>query len=253
MERNMSRVYGISAAIAQDILQSHPVVAWNTNETGYVHFNVFKHLFEHALRIELTADIVDKLKQQPSIEFYPGDQYIRATFGHGGLVIAKMVQRSHTIYTGPQKIFCISHTSMDGLGAINAGRKVSMLVPPEFCFNKGVRAYVDIDVLARNGIFVWHQNGDRQTKVFCFSPDLRNFTYGTEYTPDYFKDLNLLRTHGKLCESLRAYHPTMSDTDFKKFAIERIKRLVIHEDTDDEDDTNDEDAIPAFQHLCVVD
>lgn len=229
-----SRSCGAACAIATEVLQSHPMVAWHTNDTGYVPVLLFKQLVESIIGAPFTDELVEKFKKTQSIEFHSSGEYVRAAFGHGGYVIARMLQLSHTLYTGPQKVFCISHTSVDGLGAINAGRKTSMLVPPEFCFNRGVRAYVNIDTLARNGIPVWHQNGDRQTKVFCFSPDLRNFTYGLEYTDEYFKDENLARVHAKIYDSLRQFHQTLPEPAFKTFVMDRIKRLVIHED-DEED------------------
>ena len=218
------------------ILQGHPEVAKYCDYNGYVYFPTFKEIFEKTVCVNLSEEVVLRLKKTPTIEFLPGnDNYLRATFGHGGFVIVKMLRRTHTLYTGPQKVFCFSHTSMDGLGVINAGRKVSMLIPPQFCFNKGVRAYVDIDTLARNGISVWHQIGDRQTKVFCYSADLRALAFRVEYSADYFKEENLLRVHSKLIDMMRTIYPKMNDEEFKAFSTERIKRLVIH-DEDDEDD-----------------
>lgn len=249
-----SRMSGACAMQATLILQSHPEVGLNTNASGYIYYPFFKQIFENVMGIEITPDILEKLQKTPAIEFH-SDNFVRARFGHGGLVIATMVKQTHTLYTGPQKVFCLSHTSMDGLGAINAGRVVSMLTPPQFCANKGVKAYINIDTLAQNGIAVWRQNGDRQTKVFCYSPDLRQYVYKIEYSPEYFKEENLLKVHAKLGETLRQFHAELSDDEFKKVLVDRIKRLVIHEESSEEepeiDDVSYDDEFPPLSALTI--
>ena len=227
-----SRMCGMCASHAISILQSHPEVGRNTNQTGFVYYPFFKQLFELVTGFELSDDILEKFKKLPSLEFHP-ENYVRARFGHEGMVLAIMLRQTHVLYTGPQKVFCLSHTSMDGLGAINAGRNVSMLSPPEFCFNKGVKAYFDIDTLAKNGISVWKQIGDRQTKVFCYNTELRQNAFKIEYSPEYFNEANLLRTHAKLGEALRPFYTHLSNDEFRTVLSSRIKKLVIHEEDDD--------------------
>jgi hypothetical protein len=224
-----SRMCGAATSQALEILQTHPEVAKYGDAKGYVYMPTFKDIFEKTVSIALTPDLIEKFKKTPSIEFH-SDNYIRAKFGHGGLVIANMLKRTHTLYTGPQKVFCFTHTSMDGLGVINAGRALNMLIPPEYCFNKGVKAYVDIDVLAANKIAVWRQIGDNQLKVFCYSSDLRSFATRIEYAPDYFKEANLLRVHAKQADFVKSFFPTVPDHEFKILFSERLKRLVIEED-----------------------
>lgn len=231
------RIGWYSLEMADRILKSHPQVALKCNQQGFVFEYIFQKIFEDVTRLKLIDELKtkifeDKRFQVISVPTNTGSkQCVRVTYGHTGPVIEAMLKFTHTPYFGPQFIFCFTHTSMDGLGVLNSGRCVNMLVAPEFCQNKGVKAYVDIRKLALNGILVWRQNGDRhQARVFCFDTDMKSHAHRYEYSDDYLKDENLLRVHSGLVNTLKQFH---TGIDSEKKILSQIRKLIISDDDDD--------------------
>lgn len=164
--------------------------------------------------------------------------FIRATYGHKGDVLAKMLYGMYVPYKGSNDIFCITHTSDFGLGEISHGRTMNILSTPDVSENKGVMAFVSISMARARGCEFWSRVGDRYgNRVACFDIDLRTSFSNLKYTETYGEDENLIHTHASAMTSYRRF---MSPA--KAFA--QIKRLFI-EVSDDEEDADDEREEPT--------
>ena len=248
-------VFSVDTAIL--ILRSHPEVAKYGNVEGYVYIPTFTEIFEKVTNVKMIPELLDviKLDKRLMINAKCAD-YIHASCGHFGAVLSYMLGRTHTPYQGPRHLFAFTHTSMDGLGVINSGRTVNMLIAPEFLMNKGVKAYVDIRKLAENGIQVWKQNGDMHTaRVFCFSPDIRNFVHKYDFSSEYLKEDNLFRTHYKLVETFKFFYPHLDNESFEKKVKEKLKKLIVIDESDEDDDamcTDMDDSIESQMDKLAI-
>lgn len=245
------RLSHYSTDISVKILQSHPEVAKNMISHGFVYIPSFKKIFEMVSGVELIEPLLDIIKADKRLE--TNDKgFIRASYGHREYVLYTLLSRTHTQYTGPRTVFAFTHTSMDGLGVLNSGRNMNLLVAPEFVLNKGVKAYVDIRTLSENGIQVWKQNGDTHcARVHCFSEDIRKYVFKYEYSEEYLKPENLKKTHWKLMETFGAMYANLSKEEFDEKTTEKLKSLIVTEDSDDDADYYD-DAFPdAMRSLSV--
>lgn len=187
------------------------------NQEGFVAEDVVRHClsinpkdFETAV-VSCGRNIEQTLYNNVSI--------IRATFGHAGYLLCKMNYGKFVPYVGPYDTFCLSHTTLSGLGTLSANRKVNVLTIPERCENKGVKAFVK----ANCGLLFWSQVGDRYgNKVFCFDPRLNENFYHIDYVDDY-----------NSAERIKKYNSTQIDSLMRmnnfseKEAIEHIKKLFI--------------------------
>jgi hypothetical protein len=211
------------------ILQSHPEVAKFGNFEGYVYIPAFSQIFEKTTGIVMSDELLSIVKTDKNIMINPAfPKYIRAIYGHSGNVLSYMLAKTHTRYEGPREIFAFTHVSMDGLGVLNSGRSVNMLIAPEFLANKGVKAYVNIKTLAENGIQVWKQNGDVHTaRVFCYSPGIINFVYNFDFSSEYLKEDNLFRTHHKLVDVFRIIYSQLDKESFEKTAKKKLLKLIL--------------------------
>lgn len=155
--------------------------------------------------------------------------FIRATYGHKGDVLSRMLYGTYVPYNGPHDIFCITHFSVYGLGDINHNRTLNMLSTPDITQNKGVVAYVSIAEARVRGFEFWSRIGDRfQNKVVCFDPDLKLCFHNLKYIESYCSDESLLRTHAG---AIMSYSRFMSPAK----AFEQVKRLIFTEESEDED------------------
>ena len=245
------RLIGYAIDITVKILQSHPEVARQMISQGFVYIPSFKQIFETVTGVTLIDPLLDAIKADKRLE--TNDKgFIRVTYGHREYVLYTLISKTHTQYTGPRMIFAFTHTSMDGLGVLNSGRSMNLLISPEFILNKGVKAYVDIRTLSKNGIQVWKQNGDTHSaRVHCFSEDIRKYVFKYEYSEDYLKPENLKKTHWKLMDAFKSMYAHLSKEEFDKKTQEKLQKMILTEDSDDDMDYYD-DAFPdAMRSLSV--
>jgi hypothetical protein len=147
---------------------------------------------------------------------------IRATFGHSGHLLFQMNYGKFVPYSGPYDTFCISHTTLSGLGMLSQNRKVNVLTIPERCENKGAKGFVKVDC----GLLFWSQVGDRyNNKVFCFDPHLNEHFYRIDYVSDYISTDRIKKYHSTGIDCLKK----MNNFSEEK-AIEHMKKLFITED-----------------------
>ena len=172
----------------------------------------------------------------PNVEAH----FIRATFGHK-LDVAQRIYFGHYVrYSGPNDIFCVTHTSQFGLAEINTGRQVNMLATPDITVSKGVVGYVSISQARLRGVEFYSKVGDRyNNKVVCFDTELKECFHNIVYADTYFGEESLIRTHANIISTLARFGVSQA------IAIARVKRLIISDDedndADDEDTDNDED------------
>jgi hypothetical protein len=246
--------FAVDAALK--ILRSHPDVVKYGNSDGYVYIPAFKKIFEKVTGVTLTPELLEAIKSDRNIMIHAtSNNYIRAIYGHHGAVLAYMMAKTHTLYTGPRQIFAFTHFLMDGLGALNSGRTVNMLIAPEFLANKGVKAYVNLQTLTENGIQLWKQNGDMHTaRVYCYSPDLLNFAYNFDFTADFFKVDNLFKMHSKLIDVYKVLYAHLDKESFEKKAKKKlIKLILVDEDLVDEEMEDEEDIEEEDKSNSVID
>lgn len=177
-----------------------------------------------------------------------GKTYIRATFGHSGLILEKINYGKYVKYDGPYKIFCITHTSPFGLGAVNYNRAFNILNVPERCSNKGIMLYINIEEARQSGIEFWSQVGDMyKNKVFCFDINMRFSFFKIEYATCYNSHESLLQSHGNLINLMKTFMGNgKDDIEKTKLALEHVSRLIVQDDEDDEDD---DDVLDEFSEM----
>lgn len=231
--------------VAIRLLQEHPDVAKYGNSDGYLYIPTFVKLFESTTCLKLTDELLSDVKANRNIMINPKcPDYIRAAFGHSGPVLAYMLSKTHTVYTGPRLLFAFTHFSMDGLGVLNSGRSVNMLIAPEYLANKGVKAYVNIKTLAENGIQVWKQNGDLHTgRVFCYSPNILNFVLNVDLSSDYLKEDNLYKIHNKLIDAFKIIYAHLDIESFEKTVKKKLIKLIVVDEDDVEEISEIVDSI----------
>ena len=211
-----------------DELRSSPALAKYMYEKGFV---------ESTKVIEPDVDI-ETIVDGKNIESITGGgkTYIRATFGHSGDVLEKMNFGKYVKYDGPYKVFCITHTSPFGLGAVNYNRTFNILNTPERCDNKGIKLYIDIDeARSKYGVEFWSQVGDRyKNKIFCFDTNLRFAFFKIEYSGAYNMPENLTNIHGKTIDFLKSMMHKIPEEDRSRLAILQVQKLIIQESSEDD-------------------
>lgn len=153
-----------------------------------------------------------------------GDKtYIRATYGWKGPIAYRVLYGKYIPYNGSNNIFCLSHTSLKGLGELNFGRRINVLDTPDRCPNKGVKGFVDINEARKKGLTFFSKVGDRYgNRIFSFDPELSENFYKIEYIPGYEDEENLKRVHK---DTLDLYKKFMSEEK----ALAMMKKLFITE------------------------
>jgi len=165
--------------------------------------------------------------------------FIRAIFGHKSPILDKMNYGKYVKYAGRYKVFCITHTCLDGLGSVNYNRKFNILNIPERCENKGVKAYINVENARKKGLEFWSPVGDRyQNKIFCFDVELRDEVFYTEYVADYTSPERLKNTHVNIINAIKNFGV---DEDV---ALKRVQNMIILDEVNDEvnDDSEDIDT-----------
>lgn len=239
--------FACSASV--ELLRRSPDVARYMFRSGVIFVPTFVSIFEKTFNMKMTPEIFQMVVNDREIVFDDEKKhYIRATYGHSDEILAKMLERDYVVYRGYPNIFCLTHTSMDGLGAINSGRTFNVLYEPRFCQNKGVIAFVNVMHLRKNGIELWYKPGVND-RIFCFSPKLRDFVYHIEYSDEYTSESGLKRRHIKAFEFQKSSLSHLSSDDAEKIAMDRIKRLMITED--ETEDGEDADILNAMEAMKI--
>ena len=165
-----------------------------------------------------------------------GKRFIKATYGHKGKIADIVNYGLYSRYDGPYKVFCITHVSLEGLGAINFKRTFNILNVPERCDNKGVKGFIDVVKARDQGVEFWSQVGDRyKNKIFCFDLKLPEYIQKLEYVDDYTSPERLKRTH---VNSINYYKELIkgefTDEEKTEMAVEKVRSLIIEDDREDE-------------------
>jgi hypothetical protein len=150
-----------------------------------------------------------------------GKTYIRATYGWKGPIAYRVLYGKYIPYTGSNNVFCVSHTTLQGLGELNFGRRINVLDTPDRCPNKGVRGFIDINESRTKGLTFFSKIGDRYgNRIFSFDPELNRHFFKIEYLLGYDDIENLKRMHK---DTLELYKKFMSEEN----ALAMLKKLVI--------------------------
>jgi hypothetical protein len=193
---------------------------------GFIDVEMFKSIEK------LEFDFIDVVDERfiASIVGKDGKRYIRATFGHKSPILERMNYGKYVKYNGRYNVFCITHTSLDGLGAVNTNRTLNILNIPERCENKGVKGYINIENARKDGFEFWSPVSDRyQNKIFCFDIDLRSSVYKFEYVPNYASEELLVKTHASVITAIQNFGVSNQE------ALKRVKDLIIIEENSEED------------------
>jgi hypothetical protein len=159
-----------------------------------------------------------------------GRPYIRAIYGWKGPVAMRAMYGQFVPYSGDNNIFCMSHSSLNGLGELNVSRRINLLETPDRCANKGVRAFVNISEARRKGIEFWSRIGDRYgNKIYCFDPKLNENFFNIEYNDKYRNEEVLKITHAA---SIEKYSKRFGSHEK---AIEHVRKLIISEEESEEE------------------
>jgi len=220
-----------------DILRSCDELSKFMTIGGYVEWETFKKFTDTKIDPEEFIDgkfvIENKTKE--------GKRFVKASYAHTGRIADFVNYGQYARYDGPYKIFCFTHTTVDGLGMINFKRTLNILNVPERCENKGVRAFVNIDDAKKHGIEFWSPIGDRyKNKIFCFDPKLREYCFRFEYVDDYSSEKRLLTTHINYINFYKENMKEGDDDTKTKIALSRVKSLIILDESSSEEDSDDD-------------
>lgn len=247
-----ARLVRFASCAATEMLRKSPDVARYLVQTPTgvcaLPIPTFDEIFSRTFNLKMTPELREKIiggtREGARIE-YVAPQFIAAVTSHSGPVLYKMIGRNFTPYLfevgSYPLVFCFTHTSFEGLGAINSGRKFNTLFEPRNCPNKGVKAFVDVRKLWSKGIMLWCKNGCRD-RVFCFSRELKDNIEYLEYAEGYATPDNLKKVHARLFEIIVAMLPTTStDLDLEEAtkhqeATKRMQRLFIDDATESDDE-----------------
>jgi hypothetical protein len=138
--------------------------------------------------------------------------YVRAMYGWKGLVAFRVLGSQYQPYCGNNRVFCITHKSMFGLGELNFGRRVNVLDTPDRCINKGVKACLNIADAGKKGLTFFSKLGDRHgNRIFCFDANLNEHFASFEYTDQYIEKLEEVNE-----KALASYMRLMSEAKARK-------------------------------------
>jgi hypothetical protein len=138
--------------------------------------------------------------------------YVRAMYGWKGRVAFRVLGSQYQPYCGNNRVFCITHKSMFGLGELNFGRRVNVLDTPDRCINKGVKACLNIADAGKKGLTFFSKLGDRYgNRIFCFDANLNEHFSSFEYTDQYIEKLDEVNE-----KALASYMRLMSEAKARK-------------------------------------
>lgn len=138
--------------------------------------------------------------------------YVRAMYGWKGRVAFRVLGSQYQPYCGNNRVFCITHKSMFGLGELNFGRRVNVLDTPDRCINKGVKACLNIADAGKKGLTFFSKLGDRYgNRIFCFDANLNEHFTIFEYTDQYIEKLEEVNE-----KALASYMRLMSEAKARK-------------------------------------
>ena len=138
--------------------------------------------------------------------------YVRAMYGWKGRVAFRVLGSQYQPYAGKNRVFCITHKSMFGLGELNFGRRVNVLDTPDRCINKGVKACLNIADAGKKGLTFFSKLGDRYgNRIFCFDANLNEHFSSFEYTDQYIEKLDEVNE-----KALASYMRLMSEAKARK-------------------------------------
>jgi hypothetical protein len=193
-------------------LRGDPKLFPYMNSEGFVDI---KHVDLHGLTAFQLGDEIEV------VDGPDGNTYVRAIYGWVGPIAYRVLYGKYIPYTGKNNIFCLSHTSMFGLGELNFGRRINVLDTPDRCPNKGVRAFVNIAEARKKGITFFSKIGDKYgNRIFCFDPNLNENFYKIEYAPNYSEEENLKKSNKAV---LDLYRKMMSEEK----AVGMMKKLFL--------------------------
>jgi hypothetical protein len=214
-----------------EFLRQNDELAKNMSIGGYIEWNFFQKFFNVALKQE---EFIDG-KYVSEFKTPDGKLFIKATYGHKGKIADLANYGQYVRYDGPYRIFCFTHTTLDGLGAINFKRTFNLLNIPERCENKGVKAYVDIVRAMGKGVEFWSPIGDRyKNKIFCFDLRLSEYICKIEYVDDYASEQRLLKTHSSFINHFkeRMFGDENDEAKTKK-ALKIVQSMIIEDDIEE--------------------
>ena len=138
--------------------------------------------------------------------------YVRAMYGWKGPIAFRVLGSQYQPYCGNNRVFCITHKSMFGLGELNFGRRVNVLDTPDRCINKGVKACLNIADAGKKGLTFFSKLGDRYgNRIFCFDANLNEHFTSFEYTDQYIEKLDEVNE-----KALASYMRLMSEAKAHK-------------------------------------
>ena len=138
--------------------------------------------------------------------------YVRAMYGWKGPLAFRVLGSQYQPYHGNNRVFCITHKSMFGLGELNFGRRVNVLDTPDRCINKGVKACLNIADAGKKGLTFFSKLGDRYgNRIFCFDANLNEHFTSFEYTDQYIEKLDEVNE-----KALASYMRLMSEAKARK-------------------------------------
>ena len=147
--------------------------------------------------------------------------FIRATYGWKGPIAYRILYGKYIPYTGRNRIFCLSHTSLSGLGDLNFGRRINVLDTPDRCPNKGVRGFVDVHEAMKKGLTFFSKVGDRYgNRIFSFDPELNQNFSKIEYVEGHFEEENIKKTYKEILDTYKKFMP-------EDKAIKMFKKLIL--------------------------
>lgn len=178
-----------------------------------------------------TWEVVYNLKDMDVKDEY-NEKWVCAIFGHKSEVAMIRYYGKFVPYNGPHSIFYFTHTSIDGLGVLNMGRTLNVLMTRDRLQSKGVIAKVDIK---KHNIEVWSKIGDRYgNTVACFDHNLASCIDEIIYDDNYMDNITV--HHKKDIDFYVSKGMTVPDS------ISKVKSLIItFDDEDDEDDEGKDD------------
>ena len=201
---------------------------------------IIPHMYEQGyVKASFFGDNMESVVDGHSIDsvIINNEMYIRATYGHSGKVLERLNHGFYEKYDGTYNIFCITHTSPFGLGAINKGRQFNILNIPERCENKGIKLYINIDDARKDGLEFWSPVNDTyKNKIFCFDSALRYSFFKIEYLSTYSNPEKLLISHAKLVETMKnMIGKNMSEAEKNDNVLKNISKLIISDSETESD------------------
>ena len=225
--------------ILLNILRSDPNLVVYSDQDGFVPEKIGLVALKHHVNTqELSPELFNRLVDESGKYIERRGECIRATYGHKGDMMLRINWGKYVPYQGRYNIFCVTHFTRNGLGAVNFNRKFNILNTPDRCENKGVKGFIDIKEARSKGLEFWSQVGDRYgNKIFCFDANLSDFFFRYEYTSDYMSPERILNYQSNHVDLIKR----MCGLD-EKGAISHIQKLMLYENDDSDEVLSDYDG-----------